>query len=164
MLNWFKSLSRGAKLALGGVAIIAGTAIASQGSQVAPPTPPPAPKVTSSIDVVHIPIPFESQTVDDSAIDAGADTVVTEGVDGQKDQYWKVDSKDGKQTGRVLDHEVVANQPITKITHHGTKVAPPPPPPDPTAGATAKCRDGSLSYSQNRSGTCSHHGGVAIWY
>jgi hypothetical protein len=28
---------------------------------------------------------------------------------------------------------------------------------------TAKCRDGSLSYSAHRSGTCSHHGGVASW-
>lgn len=32
------------------------------------------------------------------------------------------------------------------------------------SGATAKCRDGSLSYSAHRRGTCSHHGGVAIWY
>jgi len=32
------------------------------------------------------------------------------------------------------------------------------------AGATAKCRDGSYSYSAHRSGTCSHHGGVAVWY
>ena len=31
------------------------------------------------------------------------------------------------------------------------------------AGASAKCRDGSYSFSQHRSGTCSHHGGVAIW-
>jgi hypothetical protein len=30
-------------------------------------------------------------------------------------------------------------------------------------GATAKCRDGTYSYSQHRSGTCSHHGGVAEW-
>ena len=30
-------------------------------------------------------------------------------------------------------------------------------------GATAKCRDGSYSYSQHHSGTCSHHGGVAFW-
>ncbi len=29
--------------------------------------------------------------------------------------------------------------------------------------ATAQCRDGSYSYSQHRSGTCSHHGGVAQW-
>lgn len=32
------------------------------------------------------------------------------------------------------------------------------------SGATAKCRDGSLSYSEHRRGTCSHHGGVAVWY
>ena len=32
------------------------------------------------------------------------------------------------------------------------------------AGATALCRDGTYSFSQNRRGTCSHHGGVAIWY
>jgi hypothetical protein len=43
--------------------------------------------------------------------------------------------------------------------------------PDPTpekesvpAGASARCRDGTLSYSQNRRGTCSHHGGVAEWF
>ncbi|HEX8694445.1 MAG TPA: DUF3761 domain-containing protein [Longimicrobium sp.] len=32
------------------------------------------------------------------------------------------------------------------------------------SGATARCRDGALSYSAHRSGTCSHHGGVAVWY
>jgi hypothetical protein len=50
--------------------------------------------------------------------------------------------------------------------------APPPPPPAPAApaapvnptGATAQCRDGSLSYSAHRQGTCSYHGGVAVWY
>jgi hypothetical protein len=31
------------------------------------------------------------------------------------------------------------------------------------AGATAVCADGTLSYSANRSGTCSHHGGVHWW-
>jgi hypothetical protein len=30
-------------------------------------------------------------------------------------------------------------------------------------GATAKCRDGSYSFSEHASGTCSHHGGVAVW-
>lgn len=30
-------------------------------------------------------------------------------------------------------------------------------------GATAHCRDGSWSFSQHHSGTCSHHGGVASW-
>lgn len=33
----------------------------------------------------------------------------------------------------------------------------------PPAGATAKCRDGTYSFSQSRRGTCSHHGGVAQW-
>lgn len=32
------------------------------------------------------------------------------------------------------------------------------------AGASARCRDGTYSFSQNRRGTCSHHGGVAQWY
>jgi hypothetical protein len=31
------------------------------------------------------------------------------------------------------------------------------------AGATALCGDGTYSFSQHRSGTCSHHGGVAKW-
>jgi hypothetical protein len=31
------------------------------------------------------------------------------------------------------------------------------------SGATAQCRDGSYSFSQHRSGTCSHHGGVNNW-
>lgn len=35
------------------------------------------------------------------------------------------------------------------------RVAPP--------GATARCTDGTYSFSQTRSGTCSHHGGVAQW-
>jgi len=35
--------------------------------------------------------------------------------------------------------------------------------PSAPAGATAQCRDGTYSFSQNRRGTCSHHGGVAEW-
>jgi hypothetical protein len=31
------------------------------------------------------------------------------------------------------------------------------------SGASALCRDGTYSYSASRSGTCSHHGGVAEW-
>jgi len=34
---------------------------------------------------------------------------------------------------------------------------------DHPAGASAICQDGTYSYSQNRRGTCSHHGGVAQW-
>jgi hypothetical protein len=31
------------------------------------------------------------------------------------------------------------------------------------SGATAQCVDGTYSFSKSRSGTCSHHGGVASW-
>jgi uncharacterized protein DUF3761 len=35
---------------------------------------------------------------------------------------------------------------------------------EPAAGQpTARCKDGSMSYSKHHSGTCSHHGGVAQW-
>ena len=33
----------------------------------------------------------------------------------------------------------------------------------PPAGATAKCNDGTYSFSLHHQGTCSHHGGVAAW-
>ena len=32
-----------------------------------------------------------------------------------------------------------------------------------SAAPTAKCRDGSASYSAHHGGACSHHGGVAQW-
>jgi hypothetical protein len=35
--------------------------------------------------------------------------------------------------------------------------------PSAPAGATAKCRDATYSFSLHASGTCSHHGGVAVW-
>jgi len=41
-------------------------------------------------------------------------------------------------------------------TAHGASTSAPP-------GATARCRDGTYSFSQHHSGTCSHHGGVAVW-
>ena len=33
----------------------------------------------------------------------------------------------------------------------------------PPNGATARCRDGTYSFSRHRSGTCSRHGGVVQW-
>lgn len=31
------------------------------------------------------------------------------------------------------------------------------------AGASARCSDGTWSFSEHHSGTCSHHGGVSQW-
>ncbi|MBI2588770.1 DUF3761 domain-containing protein [Candidatus Saccharibacteria bacterium] len=89
----------------------------------------------------------------------------------------------GTETGRIQLKEEITTQPITKVINHGTYVAPviptcpngtyvnsigntvcsPTPEPIPGNSPTARCRDGSYSYSQSRSGTCSHHGGVAEW-
>ena len=45
---------------------------------------------------------------------------------------------------------------VLAVTVVGAATAAPP-------GATARCRDGTYSYSKHHSGTCSHHGGVAKW-
>ena len=46
---------------------------------------------------------------------------------------------------------------------YGVRVQSPTYYPSAPAGATARCVDGTYSFSQNRRGTCSHHGGVAKW-
>ena len=51
-----------------------------------------------------------------------------------------------------------AKAPCFDAHHRFMKCAPAVP-----AGATAKCRDGTLSFSQHHQGTCSHHGGVSAW-
>lgn len=52
----------------------------------------------------------------------------------------------------------------TYINVDGNTVQSPLKTPTIPAGASAKCGDGTYSFSQHRSGTCSHHGGVAVWY
>jgi uncharacterized protein YraI len=51
------------------------------------------------------------------------------------------------------------------VNSQGQRIASPTRTPDnqPPAGASAQCRDGTYSFSANRRGTCSHHGGVARW-
>ncbi len=51
----------------------------------------------------------------------------------------------------------------TYINSNGTEVHSPAYSNTAPAGATAICGDGTYSFSLHRSGTCSHHGGVAQW-
>jgi energy-converting hydrogenase Eha subunit F len=51
----------------------------------------------------------------------------------------------------------------TYINAYGNMVLRPYKAPAVPAGASAKCWDGTFSFSQTRRGTCSHHGGVAEW-
>lgn len=46
--------------------------------------------------------------------------------------------------------------PATPVPHSSTPAGNKGPP-------TAKCKDGTLSYAQHHTGTCSNHGGVAEW-
>jgi hypothetical protein len=51
----------------------------------------------------------------------------------------------------------------TYVNSAGNTVCRPENSPTAPAGATAECADGTYSFSESRSGTCSHHGGVARW-
>jgi hypothetical protein len=51
----------------------------------------------------------------------------------------------------------------TYVNSAGNTVCRPEESPTVPAGATAKCEDGTYSFSESRSGTCSHHGGVSEW-
>jgi hypothetical protein len=51
----------------------------------------------------------------------------------------------------------------TYVNSAGNTVCSPEHAPSAPAGATAECEDGTYSFSESRSGTCSHHGGVRRW-
>lgn len=59
----------------------------------------------------------------------------------------------------VATHNSTVTQRHTTTTTTGQNTNPGGP-----NGATAKCRDGTESFSAHRSGTCSRHGGVAQFY
>ena len=153
------------------------------------PNPTPTPVVTTELVNETAPIPFTSTTVESATTANGTSSVTTAGVDGVETKTYTVTFTDGVETGRTLSSQVVTTPPVTQVTTVGTYVAPPPPaaPAAPTctngtyvnsagatvcrpevassapSGATAKCGDGTYSFSQSRRGTCSSHGGVAVW-
>lgn len=149
-------------------------------------------QVTTKQETVTEQVPFDSVTQDDAKLPKGQTKVVQQGVEGVKTLRYTVTYTNGVEKGRELAGSAITTQPVKKITAVGTYVAPAPTPaPTPTpavscsngsyinsagnrvcspeassgvpAGATARCGDGTYSFSQSRSGTCSHHGGVASW-
>lgn len=149
------------------------------------PTPTPTPIVTKKLVSESQAVPFQSTTVDDPTLAQGTSSITTPGVDGTETKTYLVTYTDGVETDRVLQSDVVTTPPVTQVTTDGTYVAPPPAAPTCTngtyvnsagntvcrpeaattapSGATAKCVDGTYSFSQSRRGTCSSHGGVAEW-
>ncbi len=128
-------------------------------------------------------IPYQTETIKDSSLAQDTTKVQTEGVNGVRTQTFNVTYKDGKEVSRSETSNEITTPPVSEIVRQGTYVAPAKPScPNGTyinssdsevcrpyqtntapEGATAHCRDGSYSFSQHHSGTCSGHGGVATW-
>ena len=89
-------------------------------------------------------------------------TVKTIGLE----NLFKAIEKEEVETKKKI--EKPSNVPLSNDNHYinvyGNKVHSPAYAPSRPAGASARCRNGTYSFSQNRRGTCSHHGGVATWY
>jgi hypothetical protein len=129
-------------------------------------------------------IAFETINQNNPSLEKGQVNTVQDGKEGLKELKYKVTFRNGAEINREFISENITVQPVNKIVSVGTKEKQAPVinsgscgtdyyrnvdgncvhrPDDNPSGATAKCRDGSYSYSQNRRGTCSHHGGVAQW-
>ena len=138
--NWFVGLSRGGKVAF--ISIIAvlgligsaankpaatnvnGAEFQPSSSKQALETPQQkAPVITTKTVVEDETIPFESQTQDDASLESGKTVVAITGVNGTKAKTYEVTYTDGIETNKVLKSEVVTVQPVTQVTHVGTKVA-----------------------------------------
>jgi hypothetical protein len=144
----------------------------------------PANQVATKTETDTKAVPFTSTTVQDSSLAQGTSNVTTSGVNGVETLTYKVTLTNGSQTSKQLVSDVITTKPVTQITTVGTYVAPSTPTgctngtyvnsagdtvcsPEASStapsGATAQCVDGTYSFSQSRSGTCSHHGGVSQW-
>lgn len=131
-------------------------------------------------------IDYETIEQEDGTIPRGESRVSVKGVNGQRAITYEVTYVNDRETDRKEVSDEITKEPIARVVLVGTYVAPPivetppsvpsggsgyvnsqgnfvPSPSDNPAGASAKCRDGTYSYSQSRRGTCSHHGGVAQW-
>ena len=69
---------------------------------------------------------------------------------------------------KKVEEKKEVDVPLSNDNHYintaGNEVHSPAFAPSQPAGASARCRDGSYSFSQSRRGTCSHHGGVEEWF
>ena len=148
----------------------------------------PVVKTETKVEIV----PFESTERNDGTIPVGEKRTSVAGVAGERTITYEVTYAKGDETKRTETKNEITKAPVTQVTLNGTYVKPAPAPapraaapscPNGTyvnsagntvcspyqsnggapAGATARCSDGTYSFSQSRRGTCSGHGGVASW-
>lgn len=169
---WYKGLGRVGKASLWASSVVGLGLISTAGASNSQPVQQPASSppgivekqeqtTTKSITETEV-VPFASTTVNDPALESGKTGIKTAGVNGEKSIIYEITYVNGSQTKKDKKSEVISAAPVNEVKTIGTYVAPPPTPSAPN-GASARCRDGSYSYSQSRSGTCSHHGGVSVW-
>ncbi len=192
LVTWFKALSAVGKagVVLAAFVGIGVVSAAGQPAAVSPPSKPAAtitsqPTATTRTSTSTKPVAFSSTTVQDSSLAQGTSKVTTTGLDGVETLTYQDTYTNDKQTAHKLIGDEITTKPVAQVTSIGTYVAPAPstltctngtyvnsagntvcrPETSSTApaGATAQCVDGTYSFSQSRSGTCSHHGGVAQW-
>lgn len=123
------------------------------------------------------PIPFAMIERTDSTMTKGQSYILAKGADGVRTIVYEVTRVGGEETARKEIRNTVTLTPINQVTVVGTnipKVAVTDESPKKTtstistskpssapAGAIAKCKDGTYSFSKIR--TCRNHGGVAKW-
>jgi hypothetical protein len=141
----------------------------------------PEPKIEIKPLVVTEAIPYTSSTIYDNSLDQGITQTQTKGVNGVLTHIYQVTYTDGVETSRSVSVDTITTPVTNEVIAIGTKapaptcengtyvnsagntVCSPYSSPSAPAGASAQCGDGTYSFSQSRRGTCSHHGGVAIW-
>lgn len=185
--------SYGAKTNIGSSTAVLGASTVQPATTNPQPTQsitPAKPITTTKLVTETQPLPFHTATVTSSTLAQGITKITILGVNGASTSTYKVSYSDNIQTAKDLISTVITSPPITQITSIGTYVPPLPSPvstppqnctngsyvnsvgntvcspevaPSAPAGATAQCVDGSYSFSQSHSGTCSHHRGVANW-
>lgn len=127
-------------------------------------------------------VSYSTSIKNDPSLYVGTEKTLVTGVNGERTVTYEVTYKGDTEISRLQLSDVMTKQPVNEIKAVGTRsrdqstggsscsngyintygncVASPSSSPN---GATAKCRDGTYSYSQSRRGTCSSHGGVASW-
>lgn len=185
MKNWFKRLSLTGKIAVVSTAALLSIGIISASAQQGNNSPSPAtvntvlkPVVTTKTISETEEIKFTSSNIDSNYLDKGKTQTKTAGVNGVRTRTYEVKYENGIEVSRTEKSNEITTQPVNEVIEIGTREPEPVcengsyinssgnrvcSPASSPAGATAKCADGTYSYSQSRRGTCSHHGGVAEW-